>query len=820
MEVINKFDEIVIKKSHNKYVVIVQGFAFEKKREKFILSLYVNNQEMQISHTIQLRKDISKKYSKYTPKARCGFRLQSQIFELDNLNCIKIVARKNDEIINLIEMNQKRILKHIDENNLQYHFDDIVIDEKKESVLVRGFAFSYFSSKTISLSVLDEKGNEVTSNFQFNDRVDLFEHGMIPKDCVAGFTLRVEFKEKLFLRIASDDETKTVAISKNEYNDHLSYRIFKKINVQNIVKAFRYFKKHGVKELIKRLIRKSNVFGIPYETWYNLHKICPETYDKQCKTKFSYEPLISIIVPTFNTPLNFLREMIDSVISQSYSNWELCIADGSTQQDVIDVIKAYATKDMRVKYTLLDKNYGIAGNTNKALEMATGVYVGLFDHDDLLTSDCLFEIVSSLQDVKHDIIYTDEDKTDSATKNFKEPNFKPDYNVDLFYSHNYITHFFIVKRSIINKVGGFQSEYDGAQDYDIMFRCIEQSTTIHHIPKILYHWRMHEASTAANPESKMYCYEAGKRAIDDHFKRIGLNAEAEVLNLWGLYRIHYKILNNPLISIIIPNKDNMQLLKNCIESLYEVNEYQNFEIIIIENNSEIQETFLLYKELEREHSNIKVVYWDKEFNYSSINNFGVSFAKGEYLLLLNNDTEAIYNNSISEMLGLCMRKDVGVVGAKLLYPNDTVQHAGIVLGVGGFCDHVFRNVDAEEVGYMARARINCDYSAVTAACMMVKKSIYDEVSGFSEEFKVGLNDIDFCLKVRRLHKLVVYNAFSIWYHYESITRGYEDTLEKRERFHNEINLFKEKWKKELSDGDPYYNKNFITDEKTGPFKLR
>lgn len=824
MELIKHLDTITIKKKNDRYVIILQGYVFDKNAERFDLTLCVNDKKVSSTKTLISRKEISKKYAKFTPKSRCGFRIQSECLTMDTIHSLSLLAINDRATVPIIVLGQSDIKKHFNVDTLEYHIDHFKATENDTLVQVDGYAFSYITDSDVSISLLDENGNEIMCDIQMRKRNDLFDLGMIPEYLACGFTIIAKNENACFLRISCENEFKKIPLENMNGNDHASARskskVLTKLNYENGLKAWRYLKKHGPKELAKRLIRKSNVFGVPYEKWYHENKVTKEEYEKQCNVKFKYEPLVSIVVPTYNTPLNFLHEMIDSVISQSYKNWELCIADGSTQQEVINVIKSYANKDKRIHYCLLDKNYGISGNTNKALELATGEYVGLFDHDDLLTPDCLYEVINSIQNHRHDIIYTDEDKTDSTTQIFKEPNFKTDYNVDLFYSHNYITHFFVVKKSIIDQVGGFRSEYDGAQDYDVMFRCIEKSNSIHHISKILYHWRMHEASTAENPESKMYCYEAGKKAIDDHFKRIGVSAEAEVLNLWGLYRIHYQIKDNPLISIIIPNKDNVTMLRNCIDSLYEVNQYQNFEIIIVENNSKDHSIFEYYKQIEREYSNIKIVMWEKEFNYSAINNFGVSFAKGDYILFLNNDTEVINKDSVSDMLGLCMRADVGIVGAKLLYPNDTVQHAGIVLGIGGFADHVFRNADSEEVGYMARARINCDYSAVTAACMMVKKEVFLQVGGFDEEFKVGLNDVDFCLKVRDINKLVVFDAFSLWYHYESITRGYENTKEKSERFQSEIKLFKKKWETLLCNGDPYYNSNFITNETSGPFKLR
>lgn len=432
----------------------------------------------------------------------------------------------------------------------------------------------------------------------------------------------------------------------------------------------------------------------------------------------------------------------------------------------------------------------------------------MFDHDDILAPNALYEVVKSLQEDDYDIIYTDEDKVTDEEKEHIDPNFKPDFSIDLFRSHNYITHFFVVKAEIMEQVGGFRSEYDGSQDYDLMFRCIEISKKIKHIPMILYHWRIHMNSVAGNPESKMYAYEAGKKAIEAHLERMHIDATVEHLGLWGMYHVKYATPGNPLISVIIANKDHTEDLDTCIKSLFEKSSYTNFEVIIVENNSEEAETFEYYERIKAEHEQVKVVVWEGGFNYSAINNYGVRYAKGEYLLFLNNDTELIAPESMEEMLGSCMREDVGAVGAKLLYGDDTVQHAGVVVGFGNYAGHVNTGIGRDDYGYMVRARINCNYSAVTAACMMTKKSLFEKVGGFDEQFVVACNDVDYCLKLRELGKMIVFNAFSEWYHYESKSRGYEDTEEKLKRFEGEIDKFQVKWKRILEEGDPFYNKNF------------
>ena len=605
---------------------------------------------------------------------------------------------------------------------------------------------------------------------------------------------------------------------KNDSTISFIRRSLKYMKPEYVKKMADYIRKYGVKNIKQYIKRAVDKTGKPYEEWYEENRVTEEELQKQRETVFEKQPLISIVVPTYKTPIHFLREMMDSVVNQSYSNWELCIADGSEGDVKVEQeLERYHQQDSRIKYKILEKNLGIAGNTNEALELAVGDYIGLFDHDDLLTPNALYEVVNALQETEYDILYTDEDKITGDGSKHLDPNFKPDFSMDLFRSNNYITHFFVVKKEIMDKVGGFRSEYDGAQDYDLMFRCIENATQIKHIPMILYHWRVHMNSVAGDPASKMYAYEAGKKAIEDHLKRMNIDATVEHTGLLGMYHVKYAIDGNPKISVIIPNKDHVEDLDKCIRSLYQVNTYKNFEIIIIENNSEKKETFQYYESLKKQHENVKVVTWGNEFNYSAINNFGVKYAEGDYFLFLNNDTEMITRDALEEMLGCCMREEVGAVGAKLLYADNTVQHAGVVIGFDNYAGHVNMGIGRDDYGYMGRARMNCNYSAVTAACMMTKKELFDQVGGFDEQFVIACNDVDYCLKLRELNKLIVFDAFSEWHHYESKSRGYEDTAEKKERFEKEKAKFQKKWQKVLDEGDPFYNKNFPITE--APFTL-
>ena len=577
---------------------------------------------------------------------------------------------------------------------------------------------------------------------------------------------------------------------------------------QNIRKAWEYNKQYGFKVMIQKAYNKltgSNVFD--FDGWIKNHETTQEELDAQRTVRFPKEPLFSIVVPVFNPKDEYFAEMVKSVMNQTYTKWELCIADGG--KPVEKILKDTVGNDPRVKYCGLNENLGISENTNKALELATGDYIVLGDHDDILRPDALYECAKAINESDNvDVIYSDEDKLDCSRNKRTLPNFKPDYSPDFLRVNNYICHLFVFSREIYEKVGKFNSEFDGAQDYDMIFRCCEQAQNIVHIPKILYTWRIHSNSTAGNPESKKYAFEAGKRAIEAHLKRVGLKAEVSgVEDFAGQYRVKYQLTCNPKISILIPNKDHVEDLDKCIRSLIGRQDYTNYEVIVIENNSTDEATFEYYKKIEKEFDCLKVVYWDAEFNYSKINNFGVKYATGEYLLLLNNDTEMIGTDCLSELLSYGQRPDVGIVGAKLLYEDDTVQHAGVIMGLGGLAGHAFVNNAKDDGGYQFRANLPQNLSAVTAACLLTRKDVYEEVGGLEETLQVAFNDVDYCMKVRDKNYLVVYNPYVLLHHYESKSRGYEDTREKIERFEGEALYLDNKWKKIIRCGDPYYNVN-------------
>lgn len=581
----------------------------------------------------------------------------------------------------------------------------------------------------------------------------------------------------------------------------------KKIRPYNILKGIRYLRHFGWKEFRIRLAERMEPEEVPYGPWYEDYRVKPEELKQQKKRRWKQEICFSIAVPVYRTPETFLRQMIESVTGQSYGNWELCIANGSPDdKKVRTVLEEYAGRDPRIRVKNLE-NQGIAGNSNAALAMAKGDYVGFLDHDDLLAPNALYEAAAYLEKYPQtDMLYTDEDKVTEDLSAHFQPHLKPDFNLDLLRSNNYICHFLIVKRTLALRAGEFRQEYEGAQDYDFVLRCADQACRIGHVPEILYHWRTSRSSTADNPASKMYAYDAGKRAIEAHLQRRGEKGEVSLKKDLGFYRVVYPVKKQERISVVIPSKDQWETLKACLDSIREKTTYPDYEIIVVENNSREPETFEYYKTIDG-RDNIRVITWDKPFNYSAINNFGIRHASGQYVICLNNDIQVITGGWMEELLGVCQREKVGVVGAKLYYPDDTIQHAGIVVGIGGIAGSLFVGMKRERSGYLHKASLMQDLSAVTAACMMVKKKAFEEAGGFEEKLAVAFNDVDLCLKIREKGYLVVYDPYVEMYHYESKTRGREDTKEKVRRFQGEIEYMRTRWIGILKEGDPCYNKN-------------
>lgn len=558
-----------------------------------------------------------------------------------------------------------------------------------------------------------------------------------------------------------------------------------------------------------------------YQEWIKRYDSLSGRDRKQIKRRierWENPPLISILMPVFNPEIHWLKAAIESVQAQLFLNWELCIADdASTDPKVRDFLEEASGQDKRIKVIYRDENGHISKASNSALKLCTGLWVALMDHDDLLPEHALYHVADTAclhPDAK--LIYSDEDKI-SENGYRSDPYFKCDWNPELFYSHNMICHLGVYRRDLVNEIGGFREGYEGAQDYDLALRFIEQidPEEIHHIPRVLYHWRLHPESTAKCPDSKSYAQKAGENALMNHFQRRRVPASVESSRLG--YRVRYELPSpHPLVSLIIPTRNGLDLLKKCIESISHKTTYENFEILVVDNGSDDPETLNFLSRIDAK-SNCRVFRNDRPFNYGLINNSAVSEAKGEIVGLINNDIEVIEPEWLSEMVSHAIRPGIGAVGAKLLFSNDTIQHAGVVLGVGGVGGHAFKHQTSKALGYFNRARLTSSFSAVTAACLLIKKDIYQSINGFDEEnLKIAFNDVDFCIRVREAGYRNVWTPYALLYHHESATRGYEDTPEKKARFAREVQYMLDRWGEKLTN-DPAYSPNLTLEHEDFSF---
>ncbi|WP_242840114.1 glycosyltransferase family 2 protein [Oribacterium sp. FC2011] len=849
---------------------------------------------------------------------------------------------------------------------MRYKVDVAVSREGKITFL--GWAFGSDPETPVEFDVLDGAGNSVpgtiVESVRRDEVVEAFfkdyekQHGPIKREL--GYDINTPYQkgEVRYLVIKADGKTKKIKFDDKilEAFNSVAHKKREKLlalfHWETVEVAWDYFKEHGFRALYKKTVHRLK--GIQedydYNEWYKKQKVTEAELQEQRNTTLPVQPKFSIVIPVYETPEKFLRKMLKSIQDQTYGNFEVCVAD-ATPYDKYDrsqangklpkeVLEEFHKADPRFRYEILEKNLGISDNTNAAIEMATGDYIVLADHDDELELNALFECAKAINEhPKVDVIYSDEDKIDFEDTYYFEPHFKTDYNPDLLRSVNYVCHLLVLKRELLGAIAETdeaghkiyeRKAYDGAQDHDLILRATEKaqerereeiggdlanlsdadkkllkegrftSSRIYHIPKALYHWRSHQASTAQHPEAKLYAFDAGARAVYDHCKRLGLPVKKVEKGItYGFYHTIYEN-EQPLISVVIPNKDHTADLDKAIQSLAGSN-YKNLEFIIVENNSDQEETWKYYAEIQKQYPvegykektaeeiknegqteipdassestgkaksdgvaaqsgtdtsisaasdseqiqvgnqssesdavvklafdsdssgnnvsetgyadgsksstgvTVRVVKWKGPFNYSAINNFGVKFTNGKYILFLNNDIELIDPDSIDEMIGYVQREDVGICGARLLYPDEDIQHAGVIMGMGGIAGAAFVRTHDAELSYMHRAKCVQDYSCVTAACLLTKRDLFDAVGGYTEELAVAFNDVDFCMKVRALGKLVVYNPYAKFYHYESKSRGMEDTPEKVQRFNGEIVKFAKRWPECLRYGDPYYN---------------
>lgn len=724
-----------------------------------------------------------------------GFTVQiPEVLKLaEKYQSLELFLRDGEERVSIWEISADELDELIKENLVEYHLDrvEILYDTMLE---IQGWVVDQRGS--VEVTVHQEDASLLDCRISRGRRPDVVERRNLDEEYKTqeiGFRISAALPEikggEIILHFCGDSVTKTYTIDIEE------------LRKQNKPKGF-----------LSRLFGKESVAEGGYEAWLARHKVDKRTLRRQKHAAFAQKPLISIVIPLYCTPLPYLKELLESVRRQSYENWQLCLADGSPDDKVKEFIEKHYGREKRIVYRKLEENGGISVNTNEAVALAAGEYLMLCDHDDTLEPDALYEIVKAINDTGADVLYTDEDKVSMDGRHYFDPNFKPDFNLFRLRENNYICHIFVVKKSLTDETGLLRSEFDGAQDFDFILRCCEKAQKITHIPKVLYHWRCHMDSTAADPSSKAYAYEAGRKAVREHYQRLGIDAKVEMTERPGWYRSHVKVQGNPLISVIIPNKDHTDDLELCLFSMARKSTYRNYEILIVENNSEKEETFEYYRKLPDRYPKARVLTWEKEFNYSAINNFAAKEAKGEYLLFLNNDVEILTPDWMEEMLQNCQQENVAAVGAKLYYPDDTIQHAGVVLGLGGIAGHIMCRASKEDPGYFGRMISVQEISAVTAACMMVKKSDFDAVGGLDETFQVAFNDIDLCMKFRAAGKKIIFTPYAELYHYESKSRGLEDTPEKQFRFDKEVKRFQEKWAQQLEMGDPYYSPNLSVTE--------
>ncbi len=696
-------------------------------------------------------------------------------------------------------------------------FDSIYRDKTTNNLTITGWALDTITKESPTFTINNE--NQVSAyNIQRVLREDVNQIYQTEPAIEAGFVVTLEgIKQKKVLPFHFQSSAHVVTV---DFPLNKKYPVIPGTEDKvtrlwiKAKKGFKYMAKNGISHTIQRAKIEKLRNQASYPNWLARNEVLDIEAMTQEIATFHYQPKISIAMPVYNVEEKWLRLCIDSILNQVYTNWELCMADdASTDPNVKKILTEYQQLDERIRVVFREQNGHISEATNSALEIATGEFVALLDNDDELAINAFYEVVKVLnENPELDLIYSDEDKID-MDGNRSDPAFKPDWSPDLLLGTNYISHLGVYRRSILEEIGGFRKGYEGSQDYDLVLRFTEKTTKerITHIPKVLYYWRMLPTSTAVDQGSKGYAFEAGLRAVQDALVRRGINGHATHGAANGLYDVYYDIESEKLVSIIIPTKNGYKDVQRCVSSIIEKTTYQNYEIIMADNGSTDPKMHELYAEFEQQlPGRFFVESIDIPFNFSTINNRAAKKAHGEYLLFLNNDTEVITENWLTLMVSFAQQERIGCVGAKLLYPNNTVQHAGVILGLGGVAGHGHYGYPHGDLGYFGRLAINVNYSAVTAACLLMKKADFDAVGGFEEAFTVAFNDVDLCLKVQALGRDNVWLHEAELYHFESQTRGYDDKGKKKKRFEQEKVMMEEKWGP-LIENDPFYNPNLTRD---------
>lgn len=785
-------------------ILVFVGWFYDGTARNHTLSVWLDDIELSVERTVYQGAEIYQKYrncvNEISEQVVGAVHLPQQWEQAKKLRILSSYAGKmhTDAVYSVKKV--KRL-----QSQPEYFIGDVRVTDHK--INVSGWCMGEGSWQ---FKLMDGNGNELQGKTEYFSKKDA--------ECVG---LKDEIREKTFFSMQADGicgkkfyleicgskgcgRVKLYPSKKHTYVLKI-WRLIKK--------SIRFLRQNGMQATMVRIAgRLTQGRNRAYVRWRKKHRLTEKMLKEQKMEQRQWQnrPKFSILVPLYCTQERFLRELIASVQSQTYDNWELCFADGSGDggERLSALVREYQKDDPRIRYRILEKNEGISQNTNAAMQMAEGDFLVLVDHDDTISPEALFSFAKAVQaNAQIDALYSDEDKTDASGTQYMEPQFKPDYNLDLLLCNNYICHLFAVRREIALEVGGLRSEYDGSQDYDFILRCCERAKAVYHVPKILYHWRCHIESTAVNQQSKLYVYEAGRRAVQAHFDRLQIPAKAEHAQFFGLYRTHYHWPQKPLVSVvIIVNQSQTESVRQCVESVI-LSNYSHYEIILVAHKSEEQNIEAYCRKLSSEYVPIKPVSAEEHQKPAQLYNIGCRSAQGEYVLLLDAQTELADPCVIEEMLGYCMRNDVGAVGTKIICPDNTIYHAGIVLDQERIAGYIYQGKSRYAVDYASRSICAQNYSAVSDVCMMVKRSVYERVGGMTEDFLEILEDVDLCLKIRSAGFLVVYTPNAEVFYFGP-KRGRGPVSGKNDRCcQQDRTFFKKQWKKLLEQADPYYNPN-------------